>query len=444
MAKAHTRRCTTTNSLNYADECRNLSTVDASSSTRSYAATAYFGPNIGRPNLTVLTEAQVNKITLSSHSHSAHATGVSFTSKGSDYHVKAAKEVILCAGAFQSPQILELSGIGSSAILKPLGIDVIVENPNVGENLQDQPFIPLSWEAADGIVTLDSLQIPGAADAALAQFYANQTGLLTSFIQSSAFLSFAQIGGVTSTISRIHPAPASGYKIPSLHKQFELQKASLENPNDTTSFAILLEEGLPLPTAPGVAPVIPPGNFFSAASILCHPFSRGSVHITSNDPSAKPAIDMNYLSHPLDMKILEDGIFFVQDLVTQEPFASELKDGGKAFYPGYHHLTKQNVEAWCRQTLGTSDHPMSTCSMLPKEEGGVVDERLKVYGVGNLRVVDASVFPMSIRSNPVTTVYAVAEKAADIIKDDWKGHGKGYKREANDEGLNGKKRSKRA
>ena len=419
-----------------------MSTIDASSSTRSYAATAYFAPNIGRPNLTVLTDAQVNKITFS-HTHNVHATGVSFTSKGSTYHVRASKEVILCAGAFQSPQILEVSGIGSKSILSPLGIDVVIDNPNVGENLQEQPFVPLSWEAADGIVTLDSLQIPGAIDAALAQFYANQTGLLTSFIQSCSYLSFEQIGGNASTVNRAHDPPAEGYRVPSLHKQYELQRASLKDPNDTTAFCVLLEEGLPLPVPPGQTPVIASGNFFSASSILCHPFSRGSVHITSADPSAKPAIDLNYLSHPLDLKVLEIAMFFLQDLVTKEPFASKLKDGGKAFYPGYHHLTKENVEAWSRQTLNTSDHPMSTCSMLPKEEGGVVNERLKVYGVENLRVVDASIFPMSIRSNTVTTVYAVAEKAADIIKEDWKDHGKGHKRMANDEAVNGKKRSKK-
>jgi choline dehydrogenase-like flavoprotein len=328
--------------------------------------------------------------------------------------------------------------------LTPLGIDVVVDNPNVGENLQEQPFVPLSWEAADGIVTLDSLQIPGAINAALAQFYANQTGLLTSFIQSSAYLSFEQIGGHASAVTKTNDPTSPRYQVPSLHKQFELQKVSLKDSNDTTAMIILLEEGLPLPTAPGVPPVIASGNFFSASSILCHPFSRGSVHITSKDPTAAPSIDLNYLSHPLDIAILELATFFLQELVTKEPFASKLKDGGKAFYPGYHHLTKENADAWCKQTLNTSDHPTSSCSMLPKEEGGVVDEKLRVYGVTNLRVVDASVFPMSIRSNPVMTVYAVAEKAADIIKSDWRG--RGYKREATGAELNGKvgKKSKRA
>jgi choline dehydrogenase len=330
------------------DNCRNLETIDAASSTRSYAATAYYAPNINRPNLAVLTEAQVNKIVLSKSSGSVKATGVNFTSKGTTYKVKARKEVILCAGAFQSPQILELSGIGSKEILAPLGIPVVVENPNVGENLQDQPFVPISWEAEDGILTLDSLQVPGAADAALAQFYSSQSGLLTSFIQSSAYLSFEQIGG-SKIITEEATASSTKYKVPSLHKQFELQKASLKDPLDTTAMLILIEEGLPLPapagTPLGQTPTPVPGSFLSASAILCHPFSRGSVHIASKDPTAKPLIDYDYLSNGLDLKILEDIYFFMQDLATKEPLASVLKNGGKAFYPGYSHQTKETIEA---------------------------------------------------------------------------------------------------
>lgn len=437
-----------------ANKCRNLQTIDAASSTRSYAATAYFAPNINRPNLTVLTEAQVNNIILSKAHGSVHATGVNFTSKGSTYKVKAAKEVLLCAGAFQSPQILELSGIGSKEILTPLGIPVLVENPNVGENLQDQPFVPISWEAEDGTLTLDSLQVPGAVDAELAQFYSSQSGLLTSFIQSSAYLSFEQIGGqLSNTIANEVAASPSKYKIPSLHKQIQLQKASLKDPLDTTAMLILLEEGLPLPaptgTPIGQTPTPVPGSFLSVSAILCHPFSRGSVHIASKDPTAKPLIDYDYLSNPLDLKILEDTYFFMQDLATKEPLASVLKDGGNAFYPGYSHQTKDSIEAWCRATLNTADHPMGSCSMLPKAEGGVVDNRLKVYGVENLRVIDASIFPMTIRSNPVTTVYAVAEKAAVMIRNHWsaikfqEGEWKGHKREASGGSVNGKTSGKR-
>jgi choline dehydrogenase len=435
-----------------ANNWRNLETIDDSSSTRSYAATAYYAPNVNRPNLTVLTEAQVNKIVLSKAHGSVRATSVSFTSKGSTYNVKASKEVLLCAGAFQSPQILELSGIGSKEILTPLEIPVVVENPNVGENLQDQPFVPLSWETEDGVLTLDSLQVPGAVDAVLAQFYSSQSGLLVSFIQSSAYLSFEQIRGETSKLAIHESSTPPKYKTPSLHKQFELQKASLEDPLDTTAMLILLEEGLPLPVPAGQTSTPAPGSFLSASAILCHPFSRGSVHIASNDPTAKPLIDYDYLSNPLDLKILEDTVFFMQDLATKEPLASVLKDGGKAFYPGYSHQTKDTIEAWCKATLNTSDHPMGSCSMLPKDEGGVVDDRLKVYDVENLRVVDASIFPMTIRSNPVTTVYAVAEKAAVMIRDYWsavkfqEGEWKGHKRGASGEGVNGKgsgKRSKR-
>jgi choline dehydrogenase len=120
------------------------------------------------------------------------------------------------------------------------------------------------------------------------------------------------------------------------------------------------------------------------------------------------------------LELFSDGVLFVQDLATKEPFASKLKDNGKAFHPGFEHLTKETVGEFCKAALTSEFHPIGTCSMLPEEDGGVVDTRLKVYGVQNLRVVDASIFPLEIRNNLQTSVYAVAEKAADIIKEDWK------------------------
>jgi choline dehydrogenase-like flavoprotein len=160
-----------------------LITVDPASGTRSYAGTAYYQPNVSRPNLTVLTEAQVNKITLSRHDGQIFATGVDFTSFGFKYRVKAEHEVLLCAGSIQSPQILELSGIGSRNVLGPLGIKVVVENANVGENLQDHGIVPLCFQAAEGISTFDSFGIAGVKAAATTEFYATQTGLLSSHWQ---------------------------------------------------------------------------------------------------------------------------------------------------------------------------------------------------------------------------------------------------------------------
>jgi choline dehydrogenase-like flavoprotein len=109
----------------------------------------------------------------------------------------------------------------------------------------------------------------------------------------------------------------------------------------------------------------------------------------------------------------------VPKIFTTEPLASRLKDGGKALQPGYPRLTEENVEAFVRDNCDTEHHPIATCSMLPRDEGGVVDTELKVYGTKNLRIVDASVIPLQSAANTTTTVYALAEKAANVIKERW-------------------------
>jgi hypothetical protein len=192
-------------------------------------------------------------------------------------------------------------------------------------NLQDdQPFVPISWKPEEGILTLDSLQVPGAVDGALAQFHSSQSGFLTSFIQSSAYLSYEQTGD---QISDTNPtSPSSKYKIPCLHKQLELQKAVLNDPLNTTAMLILLEEGFSLPGLTGThlhkQTTLAPGSFLSASAILCHPFPRGPVHTASKYPTAKTANLLQLLFSTIDLQILEDTYFFMQDLTTKEPLAS--------------------------------------------------------------------------------------------------------------------------
>jgi choline dehydrogenase-like flavoprotein len=371
----------------------------------------------------VLTEAQVNKITFSHQDSQTIASGVEFTSFGFKYHVKAGHEVLLCAGSIQSPQILELSGIGSRNVLEPLGIKVVVENQNVGENFQDHGIIPLCFQAAPGVTTFDSFEIAGVEAAATVEFYANQTGLLSSLIDSNANLSYQQVdqrtGHVSSTpISELTQAAVID-AAPILKKQYTLLGEALLNQNDSAYQLIYIPVGVEKGLADGEE-TPSPGNFVTLYVSVARPYSRGSVHITSKDPNMAPVIDPNYLSHPLDVELFSNGVLFLQYLATKEPFASLLKDGGKAFHPGFEHLTKENVGEFCREALTSEYHPLGTCSMMPEDEGGVVDTKLKVYSVANLRIIDASVFPLEIRNNLQSSVYAVAEKAADIIKSDWK------------------------
>ncbi|KAH9211706.1 hypothetical protein DL95DRAFT_411858 [Leptodontidium sp. 2 PMI_412] len=417
----------------------NLSTIDPADSTRSYSATAFFAPNTGRTNLTVLTSATVNKITFShgtGHHQNAEptATGVQFTSRGTEYHVSARREVILCAGTYQSPQILELSGVGSPAILSKYNIPVIVDLPSVGENMQEHSEVPLSYELAAPEPTLNDLVIPGVADAELVKFYASQSGILSMRIASCADLSYKQISRRHTIgderlelFAKRSQLALDNCKNEGLKAQYKLQVASILNDEDTTAQLLFLPLGIDIAVPPGQTLIPTPGSFVTIISNHAHPFSRGTVHIASADPNAKPIIDPHYLEHEIDIQLLEDVVLFSQDLATTEPLASKLKDGGHGFKPGYYALDKDNIEDFVRRAAQSAYHPLGSCSMMPRKLGGVVSPKLQVYGTKGLRVVDASIFPMSIRNNTQTCVYAVAEKAADIIKDDWKhGHGHGF------------------
>ena len=166
------------------------------------------------------------------------------------------------------------------------------------------------------------------------------------------------------------------------------------------------------------APSIP-GNYFTILGVLEHPFSRGTVHIHSSNAADYPLIDPHYLEHPADIKILSQIVLHIQNsLAVTAPLSDLLVDNGTALQHEYTKLTPENVESEIKRLLQTEYHPVGTCSMLPKEKGGVVDSKLKVYGVEKLRIVDASVFPLLPRANMQSLVYAVAERAADWIKAD--------------------------
>lgn len=160
------------------------------------------------------------------------------------------------------------------------------------------------------------------------------------------------------------------------------------------------------------------------AAVATHLFSRGSVHIGSSDPQAYPVIDPNYMSHPLDADIMGRSILHCRQLMRTEPLVSKFKkgpDGDLIPMPAHHGgihdpKTLEEAKQFVKRNCITCYHPIGTASMLPKEEGGVVDTNLKVYGTRNLRVIDASVFPLHVQGNIMSLVYAIAERGADIIK----------------------------
>lgn len=165
-------------------------------------------------------------------------------------------------------------------------------------------------------------------------------------------------------------------------------------------------------------PVLQPENFFSIGCIQTHPLSKGSTHISSGDASAKPVINPNYFSNPLDIELMARHLLFCLQIRETEPLAKYFVPNGKRSHAKAFINNLDEAKQYLRDTAKTTYHTCGTCSMRPREKGGVVDHNLRVYGTSNVRVVDASIFPLIPRGNIMSTVYAVAEKAADVIKAD--------------------------
>ncbi|KAG8528668.1 uncharacterized protein KY384_006355 [Bacidia gigantensis] len=398
-----------------------LVSQEPKNASRSYSANAYWKPNTSRPNYHVLTNAQATKLVFDTRHKPLTATGVNFVVDGRKYTAKVKGEVIISAGSFQSPHLLELSGIGDAKLLKSHGIDVLLDNPNVGENLQEHLLVPLTYEAAEGEGTFESFRNATIAAAASEEYAVNHTGPLASNT-ANAYISFAQLlkanhGGNYKTPQSLDSARQRGSK--GLQEVLTLEK--LLSPTEASIQEVYLPGGS-TPSQPYNTSVIfsttYPNNYFTFFSVLEHPFSRGSVHITSSDPFTYPAIDPNYLSNPLDTYVVGQGLLHIQQVAQTAPFSNHLKNGGTVYQPDFYKLDESNVEDFVKSHSASEYHPMGSCSMLPRDQGGVVNERLQVYGTKNVRVVDASVFPLAVRGNLQTLVYAVAERAADFVKAD--------------------------
>ena len=402
-----------------------LTNVDPDTNSRSYAATTYLKSAADRPNLKVFTSALVNKVLFDKTGPVPTATGVHFSANDTLYTLTAKNEVILSAGSYGSPQILELSGIGSKEVLSAAGVDVVSSNPHVGENLQDHIYMPLGFKVNPGISTLDDLVNETFFNEAYDQYLEDRTGPLALVALGGALLSAAQVipdaEAYSAFKSEIDAMDFTSSAV-GRAEQYQIIKRNLFNPKEAIAQHMNTASGMnpefANDTTKLFAPSVP-GNYFTILAVLEHPFSRGTVHIHSSDAAEYPLIDPHYLEHPADIKILSQIALHVQNsLAVTAPLSDLLVDNGTALQAEYTKLTSDNVESEVKRLLQTEYHPVGTCSMLPKEKGGVVDSKLKVYGVNNLRIVDASVFPLLPRANMQSLVYAVAERAADWIKAD--------------------------
>jgi choline dehydrogenase-like flavoprotein len=399
--------------------------VDMESGRRSSAVFDYYLPNAQRTNLFLITDAMVQRIVFSDDDSNGEkvATGVEFVVQGHQYSAPAKTEVMLCAGTIQSPQILELSGIGSRSILEKHDIKVLVDNAGVGENLQDHVMSGIAYEAVSGVPTAEDLKQPGVMETLIGEYIKNPVGPLVNGLTSSIYMSYSDLMDEKSKLkqdveSLIPNSQTLGNT--GLAKQMKIHQDRLLNPKDCAVWLIPFAGGMDMRNVghgSGIFNHSDPEHYLAVAAGLTHPLSRGSTHIQSSDVSVHPIIDPRYMSHPADIHVLAQALRVIDTkLVYAEPIASKLK-GCKQ--PTYQELSPGTTEDFVQKYFSTQWHVLGTCSMLPREDGGVVDPKLKVYGTANLRVIDASIIPLEVQGNIQTAVYAVAEKGADLVKAAW-------------------------
>lgn len=339
------------------------------------AAKGYVTPNLARPNLTVITSAHTTRVLL----EGKRAVGVEYRHGNELKQIKANKEVLLCAGALQSPQILMLSGIGASAQLQQHGIAVAHDLPGVGENLHDHIDI-VQVVNAPHLKDLFGVSVSGLLQAikGIFEWRKHRTGMLTT--------NFAEAGGFIKT-SHAEPAP---------DLQFHFVIGKLVDHGRKPTF----------------------GHGYSCHVCLMRPKSRGRVTLASSDPMAAPLIDPNFLADPDDMRRMVQGFKQMRTVLSQ-PALAGLR--GKELATTANATTDEQIETVIRNFGDTIYHPVGTCRMGPLEGPNanplnVVDSELRVHGMQGLRVVDASIMPRIVAGNTNAPVIMLAEKAADMLK----------------------------
>lgn len=373
------------------------------------------------PNLHVLTSHTVTKILFSSTSskHSSmnltesHAIGVEYAAGKHEesYTVNARKEVILSAGAQRTPQLLQISGIGRRDVLGNLGIEVVVESEGVGENYQDHLLFTTFSPAPNIEVQYGNLSTNATWAAEMRELYDEKRDgpFTTASANVFSFLPLATIlnGSAPLTFDTLqslsHSKNSSQYLLPStpssVQAGYKLQHQILTSnllSTNTSHIEIIVGDSI-------IAPAIQ------------LPFSRGRVSISSTSIFDPPLLNPNYLSHPIDLLQLTIAFNYTRFMRTAPSLqAISFTES----YPGPNITTQAQIEEFIRETVVSENHHVGTASILPRNLGGVVDERLRVYGVKGLRVVDASVIPILVAAHLQATVYGVAEKAASMILED--------------------------
>ena len=347
--------------------------INTRNGKRCSAADAFLRPALRRANVALTTGAMVTKVCFDRLS----ATGVEYVKGGRTHQVTARREVILCGGSVNTPQLLQLSGIGPAALLKEQGIDVLHDNRHVGQNLADHQGVNYTFEA--NVPTMNQMLRPwwGKLRAGL-QYLAFKSGPLS--------ISMNHAGGFFRTSEK--------HKTPNMQLYFQ-------------AFSTLKPK-------PGERPILTPDPFpgFSIGLSNCRPTSRGSISIRSADPSAHPKINANAFSTDNDVEEMLEAVKFIRTLASQPAMREIIK---AEIAPGPSVQSDEDVILDFRRRSGTVYHPVSTCRMGPDPALSVVDPKLKAHGVSGLRIADCSVFADIISGNTNAAAMMVGAKAADLI-----------------------------
>ena len=343
--------------------------VTQRSGRRFSSARAFLDPARSRTNLTIATRALAERV----HVEDGRASGVRYRVGGERIvEATANKEVILAAGAVQSPQLLELSGIGQAELLRQHGIDVVCDLPGVGENYRDHYSSSVAWRVK-GTTTL------------------NQDTRGARFVWEALKYAFSRRGVLTYTAGIAHGFVRTRPELETPDVQFHFAHASYAR---SRRRGVLEKE---------------PGMTCSVCQL--RPESTGSIHIQSADPSASPAIRPNFLADEVDRAALIEGMRIARR-VGEAPALKQFAE--HELYPGSDVQTDDEILAFCRRTGATVFHPVGTCKM-GSDAKAVVDERLRVRGVRGLRVADASIMPTLVSGNTNAPAIMIGEHGAAMI-----------------------------
>jgi choline dehydrogenase-like flavoprotein len=388
-------------------------TMDATTGRRSHARYAYYDPIQSRKNLKVVTGTTVNKIIFDNKKDLTMATGVSMTdASGKTSTVYAKKEVVLAAGAIQTPKLLQLSGIGPKSVLKAAGIPVKVELDAVGSNFQDHPYATVVFNTTSTHFPAQNSITTNATFNASAweQYVEHKTGPYT-YARGNA-LAFISLPDMTPDSAALAAQLISQTATDYLPAEYKTSKklASGFAKQRAVIASIFKRKDAAVAEFP-----VPADGSYGLVGVE-KPLSRGSVYIDAKNPNGPPVVAYNAFVNPIDRIIMSVGLrFFRKVWARPELAAHKISET----VPGAQHTSDEDIyDSLLAQSMlsPTLAHPSGSCPMMAEADGGCVSDKLLVYGTQHLSVVDASIIPIIPSCHLQATMYGIGEKAADIIR----------------------------